>query len=260
MAERALQHGTYPEGLGVAKFRWLVPEAERASGCSCMVHRTRNPSAGIQQHHAPPPLVAFDPTHTEAELASAWEACVAHFTSHVAPEIAALHGLVHSAGTGQHSGGGDAGACSYNGLKPVSGHGVVTVEHAATWLQRPYSPCGNLSPYEWHLADLWHEHKLFAEEMTALGLDTAVEYGPIVAQSHAPLVAWSYRNHHVQGAPLRAAVLCLLLLNERLQSPAHHHQQAEHTHQQSCADVDLWLPNEIWLKIFGVCCSADFYR
>jgi len=261
MAERALQQGTAPAGVGVTKWRWLVLEAERAAGCSCMVHRTQNPSAWMPPHHAPsPPLVAFEPTHTEAELASAREAHAAHFTSHIAPEIAALHGLVHSAGTGQHGGGRDAGACSYNGLKPASGHGIVTVQHAATWLQRPYSPCGNLSPYEWHLADLWHEHKLFAEEMTALGLDTAVEYGPIVAQSHAPLVAWSYRNHHVQGAPLRAAVLCLLLLNERLQSPPHHHQQAEHTHHQSCADVDLWLPNEIWLKIFGVCCSADFYR
>jgi len=225
-----------------------------------MVHRTRDPSAVL--HPVPPPLVAFEPTHTVAELVSAREAHAAHFTSHIAPEIAALRGLVHGTGTGQHGGGGDAGACSYTGLKPAGGHGVVTVQHTVAWSQRPYSPCGNLSRYEWHLADLWHEHKLFAEEMTALGLDTAVEYGPIVAQHHAPLVAWSYRSHHVQGAPLRGAVLCLLLLNERLQSPAHHHHQAEHTHQQGCADADrhLWLPNEIWLKIFGVCCSADFYR
>ena len=253
MAE--LRQGTEPEGLGATKWRWLIPEAERAAGCSCMVHRTRDPSAVL--HPAPPPLVAFEPTYTEAELASAREAHAAHFTSHVAPEIAALHGLVHGAGTGQHG----RGACSYNGLKPAGGHGVVTVQHAATWLQRPYSPCGNLSRYGWHLADLWREHTLFAEEMTALGLDTALEYGPVVAQHHAPLVAWSYRNHRVQGAPLRAAVFCLLLLNERLQRPAHHHHQAEHTHQQGCTDADLsWLPNEIWLKIFGVFCSADFYR
>ena len=83
MAE--LQQGTCPEELGVTKWRWLVPEAERAAGCSCMVHRTRNPSAVL--HPVPPPLVAFEPTHTVAELVSAREAHAAHFTSHIAPEI-----------------------------------------------------------------------------------------------------------------------------------------------------------------------------
>ena len=41
MAERALQQGTAPTGVGVTKWRWLVLEAERAAGCSCTALRTQ---------------------------------------------------------------------------------------------------------------------------------------------------------------------------------------------------------------------------
>lgn len=211
-----------------SKWQWLIPESQRAAGCSCLTHREK---CRLVMGRAPgevaePARRLFTPTHTEAELVQAERDHKTHFASHVAKEIHALH---------KKDG--------YNGLRLAGGTGLVTVRHITTRLEQPYSPCGNLSQWGHFLSSLYFETQLVNEEMQALGLATEVEYGPSVARAHVPAVRWDRRNHRDQGEPLRRVVCCLLLIEHRLTRTDR-----------------FWLPVDTWLVIFGFWCSADFYR
>jgi hypothetical protein len=129
----------------------------------------------------------------------------------------------------------------------VGRHGVVVVRHGCIPTEAPYSPCGIFSKYDYYLLNLHTESVIFAEELAALGLAVTKEYGPSVAYRHVPLLRWDPGNHRTQSEGLRNVVRCVLLLQERL-CP------------EGAGVGSVWIPNEIWCKIFAGWCAADFYR